>query len=98
MLTSHPTKGIGGWTDDEIKRALTKDRDSIDDLPQPAFVVPPLAWRICRAVRRCTISCFFSTLRNPARRACGSIIPGYPAERQRRRAARRRSNFVTLRP
>ena len=23
-ITSHPTKGLGGWTDDEIKRALTQ--------------------------------------------------------------------------
>jgi hypothetical protein len=31
--------------------------------PSPLFVVPPLAWRICRAVRRCAISSFFSTPR-----------------------------------
>ena len=36
------------------------DGDRIDDLSSPLLVVPPLAWRICRAVRRCAISSFFS--------------------------------------
>src|SRR5262249_53538609 len=31
--------------------------------PGPLLVVPPLAWRICRVVRRCAISAFFSTPR-----------------------------------
>src|SRR5262245_35197918 len=28
--------------------------------PSPLLVVPPLAWRICRVVRRCAISAFFA--------------------------------------
>ena len=37
------------------------DGDAVSTIcPSPLFVVPPLAWRICRAVRRCTVCSFIS--------------------------------------
>ena len=39
------------------------DRDHIEDLSPSTLVLPPLAWRICRAVRKYAVNSFFSTPR-----------------------------------
>src|SRR5262249_39041185 len=64
LLASIPGQGAAPGTARSSASAGRSRMEAASTIcPSPLLVVPPLAWRICRVVRRCAISAFFSTPR-----------------------------------